>query len=113
MVMGVDERFHRLVGNFPELFQDFPGFLQTLHGVHNNQAVVSFDHDGVRQAEPHRRINVIAHLIDLPFKVFGELLQASRRLYIGDVLFLYGRRGGKLDEQLYCHDAHNQQTNEQ
>ena len=50
----------RFVRDVAERGQHFSGFLRGLHGVDNDNAIVSFEHDGVGEAIAYGDVHAIA-----------------------------------------------------
>jgi hypothetical protein len=87
VVMGVDERHHRLVRDPAKLRHDGAGRLDAFGDVDDDHTVLTFQQNGVGQGISHRHIHAIGHLLDPGFEFRALRLQAGDHLTV--------RRGGR------------------
>ena len=76
--MSQNDSDYRFVCNLPEVLQDVPGGVRALHGVDNDDPVLSFYHDAVCQAISYSNMDIVKQsqdflLVELP-RMFIQLL---------------------------------------
>ena len=100
VVVGVDDRRDRLVGDLAEGGQHRFPFRHRFHGVDDNDAVVAFQHNGIGEAEAHRHVNAVGdfhHLFLEQLAVFAQRVGGRGGPRFGGGAVAAGGQGGRAD----------------
>ena len=90
VVMGIDDRFHRFVGDFAKFSQHGTRLVSAFHGVDDDDAVITFQHNGIGEPVADRYIDTIGDFLHPLMEQFAVRLKRIR-----------SQLGGTLDGLLF------------
>ena len=101
VVMGIDDRLHRFVGDLAEFRQHSACFFFGFHGIDDDDAVVTFQHNGIGQSVADGHIDTVGDFLHPFLEQFAVRLER-----------LWGQLSGTLDGLLFpaCRQQSGQQN---